>query len=95
MKGQILNLDLVGKSLVGELVLELPPGTTAAARDKAIDALLGPRLDALASQLTAVVSASASAFAFQEPGKDDQKRTRFTIRGLLEADRLLPQRKKR
>lgn len=95
MKGQILSLELVGKSLVGELALEVPPGTTAVARDQAIDALLGPRLDALANEATAVVSAAPSAFAFQEPGKDEQKRTRFTIRGLLEADRLLPQRKKK
>lgn len=95
VKGEIIRLDLVGKSLLGELALELPPGTTAAARDHAIDALLGPRLDALALQMTAVVAAAPSAFAFQEPGKDEQKRTRFTIRGLLEADRFLPQRPKK
>lgn len=95
MKGEILRFELVGKTLVGELALDMPPGTTAVARDRALDALLGPRLDALASELTAVVAAAASAFAFQEPGKDEQKRTRFAIRGLLEADRLLPQRKKK
>jgi hypothetical protein len=95
VKGEIIRLDLVGKALLGELALELQPGTTAAARDKAIDALLGPRLDALALAVTAVVAAAPSAFAFQEPGKDDQKRTRFIVRGLLEADRLLPQRAKK
>jgi len=95
VKGQILNLEFVGKSLVGELVLDMPPGTTAAARDKALDALLGPRLEKLALEMTAVVATAPSAFAFPEPGKDEQKRTRFSIRGVIEADRLLPQRKKK
>lgn len=95
MKGQILNLEFVGKSLVGELALEMPPGTTAVARDRALDTLLGPRLEALALEMTAVVATAPSAFAFQEPGKDEQKRTRFSIRGVIEADRLLPQRKKK
>jgi hypothetical protein len=95
VKGEIIRLELVGKALLGEIALDLSPGTTAATRDKAIESLLGPRLDALANEVTAVVAAAASAFAFQEPGKDEQKRTRFTIRGLLEGDRLVPQRPKK
>jgi hypothetical protein len=95
VKGQILSLELSGKSLSGELALDLPPGTTAAARDKAIDALIGKRLEQLASEIGAVIATAPSAFAFPEPGKDDQKRTRFTIRGVVEADRLIPQRKKK
>lgn len=92
MKGEILRLELEGKALVGELAVDVPPGTTAAARDKAIVALLGPRLQALANEAGIVVGAAASSFAFPEPGKDEQKRTHFTVRGVIEGDRLIPQR---
>jgi len=92
LKGEILRLELVENTLVGELAVDVPPGTTAAARDKAIVALLGARLMALASDANVVVAAAPSSFAFPEPGKDEQKRTRFTVRGVIEADRLVPQR---
>ncbi|MBI2390369.1 MAG: hypothetical protein HYV09_12335 [Deltaproteobacteria bacterium] len=90
--GELVKLELEGKLLVGELALELPPGTTAGVRDKSIDALLGDRLIDAAASVDAVVAAAASAFAFPRPGKDPKGRTVFDVRGRIEGDRLLPSR---
>lgn len=90
--GELVRLEVEGKLLAGELALELPPGTTAAVRDRSIDALLGDALIDAAASVDAVVAAAASAFAFPRPGKDPQGRTVFDVRGRIEGDRLLPNR---
>lgn len=93
MKGEILRLEFVGKELSGELALELPPGTTASVRDKAIDGLLNERLVDEAGKLDLAIAASPSRFAHPRNGKDAQGRTVFDLRGRVEGDRLLPVRK--
>ena len=93
MKGEILKLEIEGRTVVGELALELPPGTSAAVRDKAIDVLLNERLSARASELDVVLAASPSRFAIPRNGKDASGRTVFDLHGRAEGDRLVPVRK--
>jgi hypothetical protein len=92
MQGEVVRLEVVEKLVEGELALELPPGTTAAVRDRAIDELLNARLTEIATRQGVVLSAATSAYAFPQPGKDDAGRTHFLIRGRIEGDRLLPHR---
>jgi hypothetical protein len=93
MNGEVLRLDVLdGGEISGEVALDLPPGTTAAVRDRALNSLLSARLTEIAAARGVVLSAQASSYAFVSPGKDDQKRTRFVVRGRVEGDRLLPSR---
>jgi len=93
MKGEILRLQIEGKEVVGELALELPPGTTAAVRDKAIDTLLVEPLTERAAELDLALAAAPSRFALPRNGKDERGRTVFDLRGRAEGDRLVPVRK--
>ncbi len=92
MNGEVLRLEVEGGEITGELALDLPPGTPAAARDKALNALLTARLTEIAAARGVVLSAPASSYAFATPGKDEQRMTRFVVRGRVEGDRLLPAR---
>jgi hypothetical protein len=85
-------LHIEGKTVHGEVALELPPGTKAAKRDRALDALLAAPLSDAAASLSAVLAAAPSAFAYALPGKDEAGRTRFVVRGRAEGDRLVPER---
>jgi hypothetical protein len=93
MKGEILRLEIEGKDVTGELALELPPGTTAAVRDRALDALLGAPLDERARELDLAIAAAPCRFATPRNGKDERGRTVFDVRGRVEGDRLVPVRK--
>lgn len=92
MASEVLGLAIENDVVVGEVALEVAPGTTANVRDRALDSLLGAQLTEIASQRGVVLSAAPSAYAFQEPGKDSGGRTRFVVRGRVEGDRLLPAR---
>ncbi|MGZ3422524.1 MAG: hypothetical protein ACXVEF_25495 [Polyangiales bacterium] len=92
-KGELIALELTGADVVGEIAMTVPPGTVAAERDRAVDALLGPPLHELARGRGVVVAASASAFAKPRDGKDDTGRMHFDVRGRVEGDRLVPVRK--
>lgn len=92
MNGEVLRLEVDAGEITGELALELPPGTVASVRDKALNALLTARLTEIAAAHGVVLSAQASSYAFPTPGKDEQHRTRFVVRGRVEGDRLLPAR---
>jgi hypothetical protein len=93
LRVEILRLELLGRELGGELALDLPPGTTAAVRDQAIDEQLNERLTDEAARLHVAVAAAPSRFAHPRNGKDAQGRTLFELRGRIEGDRLLPVRK--
>jgi hypothetical protein len=84
----ILKLD--GTDFFGELALEVPVGTQAAARDRMIDAALTAELSALAQKLGAVLVSSPHKFAKPVPGKDAEGNTVFSIRGRREGEQLLP-----
>ena len=76
----------------GEIAIEVPPGTTAQARDRALDAALTDPLGDAAERLGAVVAAPPHRFAHPLPGKDEAGRTRFVVRGRAEGGRLVPER---
>jgi hypothetical protein len=90
--GELRSLSIEERELRGELVLALEPGTVAGLRDRAIDRIVAAPLEAIAEAHGAVVAAAPSAFAHPRPGKDDEGRTVFDLRGHLEGDRLLPRR---
>ena len=89
-----MRLEVTKHGVDGECALDLAPGTTAKVRDQKLDALLALPLTDAGIELDVVLAASPSAFAFQEPGKDSEGRTPFTIRGRIEGDRLVPSRQK-
>ena len=90
---EVLRLDVTAHGVEGEVALTLAPGTRAEAQGGALDrALSGPLADA-ATELGVVLTARPSAFAFVQPGKDDQGRTRFVVRGRAEGGRLVPARR--
>jgi len=85
-------LTIEKNGVTGEIAIAVAPGTKAHARDRALDAALSAALSDAAASLDVVLAAAPSAFAFQQPGKDEEGRTRFTISGRIEGDRLVPAR---
>lgn len=81
-----------GKTVRGEVAIPVQPGTKAATRDRALDALLALPLADAVDELGVVLAAAPHAYAFPQPGKDAEGRTRFLIQGRIEGDRLLPER---
>ncbi len=85
-------LTIKDQLVSGEIAIDVPPGTTAQVRDRALDeALSGPLNDA-AGELGAVLAAPPHRFAQPLPGKDEEGRTRFSVRGRAEGGRLVPER---
>ncbi len=87
---EILRLERDGLEVSGEVALHVAPGTVAAVRDRALEALLSKPLEALAEEKDAVLVVAASGYAFPQPGKDGQGRTRFIVSGRIEGGRLMP-----
>ena len=86
------RLTIQAPLVTGEIVIDIRPGTTAQARDRALDeALSGPLNDA-AEQLGAVLTAPPHRYVNLLPGKDDAGLTRFAVRGRAEGGRLVPER---
>ena len=94
MKGEILVLEVTGREVTGLLALELPPGTQASVRDRALDGLLAVPLADEAEKLAAPLAAAPSRYARPRDGKDEQGRTVFEVQGRLEGGRLVPIRKR-
>jgi len=85
-------LTIQEQVVIGEIAIEVPPGTTAQVRDRALDAALTGPLGDAAESLGAVVVAPPHRFAHPLPGKDEAGRTRFAVRGRAEGGRLVPER---
>ena len=86
-------LTLRNGEVTGEFALLVPPGTVAAARDTLVDEAITDALFAFARSQGAVLVADPHDYARQLNGHDEQGRTRFTLRAMLEKDRLVPVRK--
>ena len=85
-------LDIQGQLVTGEVAIDVPPGTIAQARDRALDAALAGPLNDAAENLGAVLAAPPHRFAQVLPGKDESGLTRFAVRGRAEGGRLVPER---
>ena len=85
-------LRIKDQLVTGEIAIEVPPGTTAQVRDRALDAALSDPLSDAAEQLGAVLAAPPHRFAQALAGKDERGRTRFAVRGRAEGGRLVPER---
>lgn len=85
-------LHIEDQNVSGEIAIEVPPGTTAQVRDRALDAALSGALGDAADRLGAVLAAPPHRFAHPLPGKDEAGRTRFVVRGRAEGGRLVPER---
>ena len=89
MADEVLDLRLEGERVVGELALDLAPGTKAGPQDLKLDAVLADGLTNLAASVNCVLGASPSAFA-KPMGKHEDGRARFLVHGRVEGDRLVP-----
>jgi hypothetical protein len=85
-----VELQVNRDEIQGEVALGVPPGTTAAARDRLLDEQLTDALFEVAQRLGVVMAADPHDFARPLDGRDEQGRTRFAVRGRVEGDRLVP-----
>ena len=86
----LLTVD--DRTLAGHVALPLAPGTVAKAQQAALEAALAGPLADRAADLGAVVAAPPHRFAKPLPGKDEEGRTRFAVRGRVEGGLLVPNR---
>jgi hypothetical protein len=86
----VVLLQPVAKGVEGEALLRLDPGTRADAQHRAIDAALSSPLNDAAAGLGLVLVARPSAYAVLQPGRDEEGRSRFVVRGRTEGDHLVP-----
>jgi hypothetical protein len=86
----VVRLQATAKGVEGEAALRLDPGVRADAQHRTIDAALSTPLNDAAAQFCLVLAARPSAYAFLQPGKDDEGRTHFVVRGRAEGDLLVP-----
>jgi hypothetical protein len=85
-----ISLKVEANEVHGEFAIVVPPGTIAPKRDALVDELLTEPLFEIARTLCAVLAADPHAFARALNGHDSEGRTRFEVRGRVEADRLVP-----
>jgi hypothetical protein len=76
--------------VTGTIAVLVKPGTSHAAREEAIDAELGPRLDEAARELGVVIATSPARYTKERPGRDAEGRTVLEVAGRVEGDRLVP-----
>jgi hypothetical protein len=74
----------------GAIAVMLPPGSTRADREKAIDGALSEPLSAAAKDLGLIVSAAPSRFVRERPGRDAEGKTVLDVLGRAEGDLLVP-----
>jgi hypothetical protein len=76
--------------LAGTLAIKLAPGLGRDTRNRAIDEALVAALDAAAAEQTLIRTAQPSRFVHEQPGRDEEGRTTFAVRGRAEGDFLVP-----
>lgn len=85
-----IPLNVKGDEISGEFAIALKGGTVATKRDQLVDELLTEPLHSLARKLGVVLGSDPHDYAHPLEGRDDEGRTRFSIRGRLEGDVLVP-----
>jgi hypothetical protein len=86
----VVRLQPTAKGVEGEASLRLDPGTRADAQHHTLDAALSVPLSDAAAALGLTLAARPSAYAFLQPGRDEEGRCRFVVRGRTEGDLLVP-----
>jgi hypothetical protein len=86
----VLRLEETDDGITGEVALAIAPGTRADAQRGALEAALSGPLSDASARLGVVLAARPGAFVSAKPGKDEQGRTIFVVRGRKEGDRLVP-----
>ncbi|HNS99444.1 MAG TPA: hypothetical protein PKL73_20970 [Polyangiaceae bacterium] len=85
-----VELHVDGNDVRGELWLRLEPGTTVAARERLLDQHLGDILFEASVQMGVVLSSDPHCYAQLTDQVNEEKQTRFWVRGRVEGDRLIP-----
>lgn len=85
-----IALKVNGDEISGEFAIALKGGTVATARDKIVDDVLTETLHTLARKLSVVLASDAHDYAHPLEGRDEEGRTRFSVRGRIEGDVLVP-----
>jgi|HubBroStandDraft_6_1064221.scaffolds.fasta_scaffold1069117_2 hypothetical protein len=76
--------------VTGTVAVLVKPGTARQAREDAIEAELGARLDEAARELGVVLIAPPASYTKERPGRDTEGRTVLEVAGRVEGDRLVP-----
>jgi hypothetical protein len=84
------TLTIQGERVVGEIALKIAPGTAAADSNRALDAALSESLTEAGKSLGVVLAAPPHRFTRVLPGKDAEGCMRFSVRGIAEGGRLVP-----
>lgn len=88
--GSLYGLVADEGRVFGSVAVELAPGTARAAREKAIDAVLGDALAEAAGELGVVLGSSPERYTRERPGRDAQGKTVLEVHGRVEGDVLVP-----
>ena len=84
------ELTVEGEEMSGEVALSIPPGTRASEVERLLVEALKDELYRVADELEVIVSAHPTKYARQLPGRDEEGRTRFQVRGRREGGKLIP-----
>ena len=76
--------------VTGTIAVRVLPGTSQKAREDAIEAEIGARLDEAARELGVVLAAAPASYTKERPGRDAEGRTVLEVAGRVEGDRLVP-----
>jgi hypothetical protein len=84
------ELTVEGEEMSGEIALTIPPGTRASDVEKMLVEALKDEIYRVADELEVIVSAHPTKYARQLPGRDEEGRTRYQVRGRREGGKLVP-----
>ena len=84
------NLTVTEDEVSGEIALDVPPGTSAKNLEKLVTQALVEPLHRVAEELDVVLAAVPIKYARQVPGRDEEGRTRYLVRGRREGGKLVP-----
>lgn len=84
------ELIVEGEEMSGEIALAIPPGTRSEEVERLLVEALKDEIYRVADELEVVVSAHPKKYARELPGRDDEGRTRWAVRGRREGGKLVP-----
>ncbi|HEY4119091.1 MAG TPA: hypothetical protein VGM56_14595 [Byssovorax sp.] len=76
--------------VAGVVAVEVKPGTSREARERAVDDVLLPELTRACDELGVVLATTAAHYTRERPGRDADGKTVLEVAGRVEGDRLIP-----